>query len=145
MTVTYPSQVPPSATPSRVGAFWRGLRTFFRRAPLSAFWGCIAAAIVVMAVAAPLIAPHEPLKSDFRRMQKRLDAIGIRKDDGDFGALASQRVDDHPDGQHQGDDRDEPDARDSSLRMDFGLGVSHCRPPIGPRSSAGRRTPRRAS
>jgi len=73
MTVTYPSQVPPSATPSRVGAFWRGLRTFFRRAPLSAFWGCIAAAIVVMAVAAPLIAPHEPLKSDFRRMQKPPD------------------------------------------------------------------------
>jgi ABC-type dipeptide/oligopeptide/nickel transport system permease subunit len=50
--------------------FGRGLRTFVRRSPLSAFWGCIAAAIVFMAVAAPYLAPYEPLKSDFRRMSK---------------------------------------------------------------------------
>ena len=43
---------------------------FFRRAPLSAFWGVIAALIVAMAIAAPLIAPYPPLKSDFRAMQK---------------------------------------------------------------------------
>ena len=47
-----------------------GLRTFFRRSPLSAFWGCIAAAIIVMAMAAPVFAPYEPLKSDFRAMSK---------------------------------------------------------------------------
>jgi len=52
---------------------WRiagGLRTFAKRYPLSAFWGCIAAAILVMAIAAPVIAPYEPLKSDFRAMSK---------------------------------------------------------------------------
>jgi peptide/nickel transport system permease protein len=46
------------------------LRTFIRRSPMSAFWGCIAAAIIVMAIAAPVIAPYEPLKSDFRAMSK---------------------------------------------------------------------------
>jgi ABC-type dipeptide/oligopeptide/nickel transport system permease subunit len=51
----------------RVGG---GLRTFIRRSPLSAFWGCIAAAIIVMAIAAPILAPYEPLKSDFRAMSK---------------------------------------------------------------------------
>jgi peptide/nickel transport system permease protein len=48
----------------------RSLRLFARRSPLSAFWGCIAAVIVVMAVAAPVIAPFDPLKSDFRAMTK---------------------------------------------------------------------------
>jgi len=48
----------------------RGLGTFIRRSPLSAFWGLIAAAVIVMAVAAPVLAPYEPLKSDFRRMTK---------------------------------------------------------------------------
>jgi peptide/nickel transport system permease protein len=46
------------------------LRTFIRRSPMSAFWGCIAAAIIVIAIAAPVIAPYEPLKSDFRAMSK---------------------------------------------------------------------------
>jgi ABC-type dipeptide/oligopeptide/nickel transport system permease subunit len=47
-----------------------GLGTFIRRSPLSAFWGCIAAAIIVMAITAPVLAPYEPLKSDFRAMSK---------------------------------------------------------------------------
>jgi ABC-type dipeptide/oligopeptide/nickel transport system permease subunit len=51
----------------RVGG---ALRTFIRRSPMSAFWGCIAAAIIVIAIAAPVIAPYEPLKSDFRAMSK---------------------------------------------------------------------------
>jgi peptide/nickel transport system permease protein len=54
--------------PHRVG---RGLWMFARRSPLSAFWGCIAAAILVMAIAAPVFAPYEPLKSDFRAMSKQ--------------------------------------------------------------------------
>ncbi len=52
-----------------------GLANFARRSPLSAFWGVIAVAILVMAVTAPLISPYDPLKSDFRRMQKAPDEI----------------------------------------------------------------------
>jgi peptide/nickel transport system permease protein len=48
----------------------RTLGLFARRSPLSAFWGCIAALILVMAVAAPVLAPFDPLKSDFRAMTK---------------------------------------------------------------------------
>ena len=51
----------------RVGS---GLRTFARRSPFSAFWGVVSLAIIVMAIAAPLIAPYDPLKSDFRAMAK---------------------------------------------------------------------------
>jgi ABC-type dipeptide/oligopeptide/nickel transport system permease subunit len=51
----------------------RGLSRFIGRSPLSAFWGCIAAAILVMAIAAPVFAPYEPLKSDFRAMSKPPD------------------------------------------------------------------------
>jgi ABC-type dipeptide/oligopeptide/nickel transport system permease subunit len=47
-----------------------GLRWFARRSPMSAFWGCVAAAILVIAVAAPVVAPYDPLKSDFRAMTK---------------------------------------------------------------------------
>ena len=47
-----------------------GLGRFAKRSPLSAFWGCIAAAIIFMAIAAPVFAPYEPLKSDFRAMSK---------------------------------------------------------------------------
>ena len=66
-TILLPSR---AAEPSRLRRIVRVLRNFARRSPFSAFWGCIAAAIVVMALAAPLIAPYEPLKSDFRAMTK---------------------------------------------------------------------------
>ncbi len=49
-----------------VGSLW----TFARRSPFSAFWGVVALAIILMAIAAPLIAPYDPLKSDFRAMSK---------------------------------------------------------------------------
>jgi ABC-type dipeptide/oligopeptide/nickel transport system permease subunit len=55
------------------GIWWRmgrGLASFARRSPLSAFWGVVGVLIVVMAVSAPLIAPYAPLKSDFRSMTK---------------------------------------------------------------------------
>jgi len=48
----------------------RALRVFARRSPLSAFWGCIAALIIVIAVAAPALPLFPPLKSDFRSMTK---------------------------------------------------------------------------
>ena len=56
--------------PSLLRRLTRGLRRFARRSRMSAFWGLIAAAIVVIAVAAPAIAPYDPLKSDFRAMTK---------------------------------------------------------------------------
>ena len=65
-TVTTPLPAPPS----RLRILWGGVARFFRRAPLSAFWGVVAALIVAMAIAAPAIAPYPPLKSDFRAMQK---------------------------------------------------------------------------
>ena len=52
----------------------RGLALFARRSPLSAFWGCIAAGIIIVAIAAPLFAPYNPLKADFRSMTKPPDA-----------------------------------------------------------------------
>jgi peptide/nickel transport system permease protein len=76
MTITgpeaaYPIQEAVRAAPSSSLRRVRGgLATFVRRSPLSAFWGCLAAAIIVMAVAAPALAPYEPLKSDFRAMSK---------------------------------------------------------------------------
>ena len=80
MTVIEPEELYPpqpalrAVEPSALRRVGHGLRIFIRRSPLSAFWGCIAAAIIVMAVAAPLLAPYEPLKSDFRAMSKPPDA-----------------------------------------------------------------------
>ena len=59
-----------AAEPSLLRRMTRGVRRFARRSWMSAFWGVIAAAIVVIAVAAPAIAPYDPLKSDFRAMTK---------------------------------------------------------------------------
>src|SRR5258707_6164288 len=70
MTVISPTQPTLPTTASRPRSALRGLGMFFRRAPFSAFWGCIAAAILVMAVPAPGISAYEPLKSDFRSMSK---------------------------------------------------------------------------
>ncbi|NDH63047.1 MAG: ABC transporter permease [Alphaproteobacteria bacterium] len=70
MTVIHPTDPILPVAPSRLRNFLTAVQRFFRRAPLSAFWGCVAAAIVVMSVAAPVIAPYPPLKSDFRAMQK---------------------------------------------------------------------------
>jgi peptide/nickel transport system permease protein len=76
MTVTEPEtaypldQPAPTVEASRLRRARDGVRRFVRRSPLSAFWGCVAAAIIVIAVAAPVLAPYEPLKSDFRAMSK---------------------------------------------------------------------------
>src|ERR1044072_4082415 len=69
MTTTVTSAAVP-APPSRLRTILRSVRTLVRRAPLSAFWGVVAALIIAMAVAAPVVAPYPPLKSDFRAMQK---------------------------------------------------------------------------
>ena len=45
---------------------------------LSAFWGAVAVAILIMAIVVPLITPHDPLKANFRRMSKPPDAQILR-------------------------------------------------------------------
>jgi ABC-type dipeptide/oligopeptide/nickel transport system permease subunit len=59
-------EAPPSR-PRRVG---QALATFARRSPMSAFWGVVAACIVLVAAFAPLIAPTDPLAPNFRFMSK---------------------------------------------------------------------------
>ena len=54
--------------------YFRGLRNFARRSPLSTFWGLVAAGIALAALAAPAIAPYDPLASDFLRMQTAPDS-----------------------------------------------------------------------
>jgi peptide/nickel transport system permease protein len=66
---------PTAATRSLPGRMVATLWRFARRSPLSAFWGVVAIAIVVVAIAAPLIAPYAPLKSDFRHMTKPPDGL----------------------------------------------------------------------
>ncbi|MBV8089303.1 MAG: ABC transporter permease [Alphaproteobacteria bacterium] len=69
----FPSSLTPSAPP-RPERRGRGLGRLIRRSPVTVFWGCIATAILLMAVAAPMVTPYEPLKSDFRAMSKPPDA-----------------------------------------------------------------------
>src|SRR5262245_18668101 len=76
---TYTERLPHQATSQvpamgwAVGRALRGLQTFARRNPLSAFWGCVAVLIILVAILAPLIAPYDPLKANFRRMAKAPD------------------------------------------------------------------------
>src|SRR2546427_11556546 len=50
---------------------------FSRRNTLSAIGGLIGLLIVVAAIAAPLLAPRDPLKADFRRMNKPPDTLSL--------------------------------------------------------------------
>ena len=84
MTVTAPDArvSPPPLQPSSASALkpsgWRRagrtLRMFVRRSPMSALCGLVAIAVVMMSVAAPVLAPHDPLRSNFRAMTKAPNA-----------------------------------------------------------------------
>jgi len=50
---------------------------FSRRNTLSAIGGFVGLLIIVVALAAPLLAPRDPLKADFRRMNKPPDAQSL--------------------------------------------------------------------
>src|SRR3989454_5957116 len=50
------------------------LARFARRNTLSALGGFVGVVILFVAVAAPLLAPRDPLKADFRRMTRPPDA-----------------------------------------------------------------------
>src|SRR5258708_19975683 len=53
------------------------LARFARRNTLSAAGGLVGMAIIFVALAAPLLAPRDPLKADFRRMNKPPDAQSL--------------------------------------------------------------------
>jgi len=53
----------------------REARAFARRNPISVVGGIVGLLIIVIAIAAPLIAPFDPLKTDFRRMTKPPDTL----------------------------------------------------------------------
>jgi ABC-type dipeptide/oligopeptide/nickel transport system permease subunit len=56
------------------GSVLRELAVFARRNPLSVIGGLVGLAMIVLAVAAPWIAPRDPLKANFARMNKPPDA-----------------------------------------------------------------------
>ena len=56
------------------GSVLRELFGFARRNPLSLVGGLVGLAVIVIAVAAPWVAPKEPLKTNFLRMSKPPDA-----------------------------------------------------------------------
>jgi ABC-type dipeptide/oligopeptide/nickel transport system permease subunit len=55
----------------------RELAAFARRNPLAVAGGLVGLLIIVMAITAPLIAPSDPLKTDFRRMARPPDARSV--------------------------------------------------------------------
>ena len=58
-------------------AILRELGRFTRRNTLSAIGGMVGLLIIVVALAAPVLAPRDPLKADFRRMNKPPDAQSL--------------------------------------------------------------------
>ena len=57
-------------TTNRVTGWYRGLLRFAQARPVSAFWLVIVLLLVLMAVFAPLIAPHPPNKADFLNLSQ---------------------------------------------------------------------------
>jgi len=70
MTATETLPLATAAKPTRLRRVGRALANFARRSPMSAFWGVVAAAIIAMTILAPVVAPYDPIKSDFRAMTK---------------------------------------------------------------------------
>lgn len=60
--------------PRRIHWALRGIGTFARRSPLSAVGAAVGLLIALIAIAAPVIAPFDPLKANFRRMNKPPDS-----------------------------------------------------------------------
>jgi peptide/nickel transport system permease protein len=58
----------------RWGSAGRNLGTFVRHNPTAVAGGIVGLLIVFLALTAPLIAPYDPLKADFRRMAKPPDS-----------------------------------------------------------------------
>jgi ABC-type dipeptide/oligopeptide/nickel transport system permease subunit len=59
------------------GALLRELGAFARRNPLALAGGLVGLGAILLALAAPWVAPRDPLKTDFRRMNKPPDAQAL--------------------------------------------------------------------
>ena len=71
------SAMPEPALPPADRSVLRELLTFGRRNTLSAVGGVVGLLIIVMAIAAPWVAPNDPLKTNFRHMNKPPDAQSL--------------------------------------------------------------------
>src|SRR5919201_408109 len=82
-SMEYPARVAPptlSPPPTFVDAapspsIAREAAAFARRNPIAVVGGIVGLVIILIAIAGPLIAPYDPLKTDFRRMTKSPDAV----------------------------------------------------------------------
>src|SRR5258705_10981396 len=74
---TLASAMPEPSTFSENRSILRELVSFARRNTLSAAGGIVGVLIIVMAIAAPWVAPHDPLKTNFRRMTRPPDAQSL--------------------------------------------------------------------
>lgn len=55
----------------------RNVRRFAVRSPFAAAWGVVAILLVLMAIAAPIVAPKDPIKSNFTKMQAPPDRSSL--------------------------------------------------------------------
>jgi len=77
MSLSQPIAAASPAEPGLLRRIGGTLARFARRSPLSAFWGLVAAAIILTAIAAPMIAPQDPLMANFRQMGKPPGEAGL--------------------------------------------------------------------
>ncbi len=53
------------------------VRTFFQRSPFAAIWGIVGLVLILMAAAAPIVSPKDPLKADFTKMSAAPDSASL--------------------------------------------------------------------
>jgi ABC-type dipeptide/oligopeptide/nickel transport system permease subunit len=71
------ASVPPRVEAAPTSSVAREFVSFARRNPMAVAGGIVGLLIVLMAITAPLIAPYDPLKTDFRRMTKPPDSVHV--------------------------------------------------------------------
>src|SRR4029078_10196509 len=77
MATTTIEQAPPARGDSVLRVLAREVVRFSRRTTLAALGGFVGVLILIVAVAAPLLAPRDPLRADFRRMNKPPDSQSL--------------------------------------------------------------------
>ena len=70
MSASEPLDLAEAAEPGPPTRMLGGLRRLARQSPTTVFWAIVAAAIVLVAILAPVIAPADPLAANFRMMSR---------------------------------------------------------------------------